>query len=400
MKALFVCLTDYQLLNSINIKKHLLTEQEADIIIFNNKTGTFELADRLQQTGIFQNVYVYSDYFKGLHKYLRGLSEHKHDITCIDAIKGSLKNISLKILQKIKSKEWVINKKIYKNKKIDFKQYNQFFGVGTKSFVNECLNLILKYNKCTNNVIDEGLATYVSFEWSENSIVDNVYLYEPDLAVYKEKYTNFIQIPKIKKDDKNFVELINWIFGFKDINKMDLKNKIIFFDQNIDSMPKYLKNAGKITKLIFFNSYKKHLKEETFYQTKINLFKVLVNKCLPHKVFVKLHPRSNTDYIQDYKECGAEFFPNIFVPWEVFGCNYKFENNIWVTIYSSALFAYDFTIDNNDNNKYIFLYRILNQPQRFERSDKFFSYLQKRRNYNVFLPNDIEELKKIIEDMI
>ena len=42
MKALFVCLTDYQLLNSINIKKHLLTEQEADIIIFNNKAGTFE----------------------------------------------------------------------------------------------------------------------------------------------------------------------------------------------------------------------------------------------------------------------------------------------------------------------------------------------------------------------
>ena len=56
MKALFVCLTDYQLLNSINIKKHLLTEQEADIIIFNNKIGIFELADRLQQTGIFQNV--------------------------------------------------------------------------------------------------------------------------------------------------------------------------------------------------------------------------------------------------------------------------------------------------------------------------------------------------------
>ena len=77
MKALFVCLTDYQLLNSINIKKHMLVDKSADIIIFNNKIGTFELADRLESTGLFENVYVYSEYFKGMHKYLRNKSENK-----------------------------------------------------------------------------------------------------------------------------------------------------------------------------------------------------------------------------------------------------------------------------------------------------------------------------------
>ena len=75
MKALFVCLTDYQLLNSINIKVHLLKGCKADIIIFNNKKGNIELADRLQSTGIFENVYVYSEFFTGLHKHINKIRE-------------------------------------------------------------------------------------------------------------------------------------------------------------------------------------------------------------------------------------------------------------------------------------------------------------------------------------
>ena len=116
MKALFVCLTDYQLLNSINIKKHMLVDKSADIIIFNNKIGTFELADRLESTGLFENVYVYSEYFKGMHKYLRNKSENKQNFTFLKAVRGTLKNITLKTLSIIKSKEWIINRKIYKNK--------------------------------------------------------------------------------------------------------------------------------------------------------------------------------------------------------------------------------------------------------------------------------------------
>lgn len=402
MKALFVCLTDYQLLNSINIKRHLLTEQKADIIIFNNKAGTFELADRLQQTGIFQNVYVYSEYFDGIHKYLRKLSEGKKNIGFFEAINGTIKNISLKILEIIKDKEWILNQKIYKNKKIDFSHYNKFFGIGTKAFVGNCLNIILKYNECTNNIIDEGLATYLSYDWSENCKVDSVYLYEPDLAIYKDKYNNFIKIPKIKKDDKEFINIINFVFDFKDINKINLIDKVVFFDQNTDPMPRYLRNAGRIKKFIFANPYRKHLKEQMVYQTKIELFKILSEKYWPTRVFVKLHPRSNSDYIKDYEDNKAEFFPNIFAPWEIFGCNYEIKNNVWITMYSSALCAYDFTIDNNDNNKYIFLYRMLNKYQKmgkFKEIDEFFCRLQNINNKKVFLPNDIEEFRNIIDNI-
>lgn len=401
MKALFVCLTDYQLLNSINIKKHLLTDSKADIIIFNNKIGTFELADRLQKTDLFENVYVYSENFKGIHKYLRNKSENKKDISLLEALNGTLKNLSLKLLTCVKNKEWIINKKIYKNKKIDFKQYDQFFGIGTKAFVGDCLDIILKYNKCTNNIIDEGLATYLSSDWNDKCEIDKIYLYKPDLAVYKkENVNNFIKIPKIKKSDKNFIDLINFIFDFENIDKINLINKVVFFDQNTDSMPKYLRNGSKLKKIIFANSYNKHLKEQKIYEIKMELFKILVEKCWPIKVFVKLHPRSNLDYIKDYQDNKANFLPNIFAPWEVFGCNCEIKNNVWVTMYSSALSAYDFTIENIHNNKYIFLYRILNKKNALKQYtivDKFFTEFQKAYPQKVFIPNTVEEFINILE---
>lgn len=397
MKALFVCLTDYQLLNSINIKVHLLKGCKADIIIFNNKKGNIELADRLQSTGIFENVYVYSEFFTGLHKYLRGITENKNEISFSEALIGSLKNGYLKIAGYFKSKGWIIQQKIYNKKDLDFSQYDRFFGIETKAFVGECFEAISKYNKCQNNSIDEGLASYLSYALNRTHKIDKVYLYEPDMAVYNDKFvSNIVQIPKIDKDDKNFISLINFVFDFKDVNKIDLKDKIIFFDQNTDPMPKYLINAGTIKKIIFANPYKKHLKEQIIYDTKMELFKVLAKTVLPRKVFVKLHPRSNLDYIEDYRNAGANFFPNIFAPWEVFGANYEIKNNIWATIYSSALCAYSFTIKNNNDNKYIFLYRILNKKakiNRFEEIDEFFSNFQKLKQQKVFLPETIEEFE-------
>lgn len=400
MKALFVCLTDYQLLNSINIKTHLLTEQEADIIIFNNKVGTFELADRLQQTGIFKNVYVYSEHFKGIHKYLRNKSENKVEITLFEAIMGTLKNISLKILEKVKDKEWIVNQKIYKNKKIDFSKYNQLFGIETKAFVGECFDLISKYNKCKNNSIDEGLASYLSYALNRLHKIDCIYLYEPGMAAYKERFSDIIRIPKIDIENKEFIQLINFVYDFKDSSNIDLKNKVIFFDQNTDPMPKYLRNAGTIKKFIFRNSYKKHLHEQIVYDTKMELFKILISEIFPQDIFVKLHPRSNSDFIKDYKKAGAKFFPNIFAPWEVFGCNCEIKNNIWITIYSSALCAYDFTIKNSSDNKYVFMFKILNKKRkinRYEEIETFFNSYQKNNKQRVFLPSSIKELEETIK---
>lgn len=58
MKTLFICLTDYQILNALNIKMHLLKDKKADILFLNNKDGNIELRERLEASDIFDNVYL------------------------------------------------------------------------------------------------------------------------------------------------------------------------------------------------------------------------------------------------------------------------------------------------------------------------------------------------------
>lgn len=64
-------------------------------------------------------------------------------------------------------------------------------------------------------------------------------------------------------------------------------------------------------------------------------------------------------------------------------------------MYSSALLAYYFTIKNKSNNKYIFLYRILNRENRlnnYSNIERFFVNLKKFHYNEIFLPNNTDEL--------
>lgn len=394
LKELFICCSDYQLINSINIKRTMFSKTNSDIVIFNNKVGTFDLADRLQDTGLFENVFVYSDYFPGLHRYMRGNYEQN---TFFGAVRGSLKNIYINLFKYIKGKEWGLNKKIYNTKTINFSQYNNLFGVETESFFGEIIDLILKYNNCQNNFIDEGIGCYLSYALNRKHKIDNVYLYEPKLASYKNKSLKIIKIPKINVENREFINFLNYIFDFKDCYRLNTDGRVIFFDQNTHPMPKYLRNAGVVKKFVLRNAYQKHLKEHLVYENKMKLFEILAQKIKPQRILVKLHPRSTNDYIDDYKKCHVNFFSNGFVPWELFVCNYKIKNSIWITMFSSAVCVYDFAIKNNnvDNNKYIFLYRIVNKISRvkdYEAIDEFFVNFKKLNNEKVFLPNSIEEL--------
>lgn len=87
MRALFICLTDYQILNAINIKVHLMKDDDADILIVNNKEGHIALAERLEKTNIFKNVYLYTEKLPGLHRYLRNVSEKEIGIFFLKLVK-------------------------------------------------------------------------------------------------------------------------------------------------------------------------------------------------------------------------------------------------------------------------------------------------------------------------
>lgn len=394
MRALFICLTDYQILNAVNIKVHMLKDA-ADILIVNNKEGHIALAERLEKTNIFKNVYLYTEKLPGFHSYMRSVSENKKDICFIEACKNEVINISRKLKGVFKSGVYRINCRLWKNKKIDFSLYSQVFGIDTKPIVGDSVRIILQKtnNTCIVSSIDEGLASYLSNGIKASYKIDNVYLYEPDMAVYNDQFKNIIQIPKIKKSDMAFIDTLNFIFGYTEKDKINLEDKVVFFDQNWDPLPKYLQNMTWWKKIIFANPYKKHIKESSIYYKKMELFKLLVDNIENKEVIVKLHPRSEKSFLDDYGKYNCEFLNNISAPWELFGCNCEIKNNLWVTIHSSALCSYEFSIyQKNNKNVFIFLYKLaLKNDRLFNEIDMFYKSLKNKYDSRVIIPETEDE---------
>lgn len=395
MRALFICLTDYQILNAINIKVHLMKDDDADILIVNNKEGHIALAERLEKTNIFKNVYLYTEKLPGLHRYLRNVSEKEIGISFFKACKNDVINVSHKIQSVFLGSISSVNCRLWKNRKIDFALYNNVFGIDTKPIVRNCINIILQKtnNTCIVSSIDEGLASYLSKGIKASYKIDNIYLYEPDMAVYRDKFKNIIQIPKIKKNNIDFINKLNFIFNYTEKDKIKLEDKVIFFDQNWDPLPKYLQKMTWWKKIIFANPYKKHLKESSIYYKKMELFKSLVTNIKNKEIIVKLHPRSEKSFLDDYGKYNCKFLSNISAPWELFGCNCEIKNNLWVTIHSSALCSYDFSIYQPQNkNTFLFLYKlVLKNDKLFDEFDEFYKSLKNKYPNRVIIPATEQE---------
>lgn len=88
----------------------------------------------------------------------------------------------------------------------------------------------------------------------------------------------------------------------------------------------------------------------------MELFRILANSISDKKeIIVKLHPRSGDSFAADYLQSKCEMAANVRVPWEVFEDNYTFNNNIWVTVSSTALCSLLMSFKNKtDDVKLIF----------------------------------------------
>ena len=403
MKTLFICLTDYQLLNALNIKIHLLKDKQADILFFDNKEGNQQLAERLRKLAIFDNVYLHQyENINGLHKYFRNKTESTKTIGCFKAFLNSVKEARYKVGSKLLGKKFKINNKLYFNKCIDFKIYDQVFGIITKDLVEDVMELILKENpQAEINFIEDGTSTYWRNSITKDIPVKNIWIYQPELANYYSETMGekLKQLPAIDWQDNEFRNIINEIFNFENKGE-DYNNKVVFFEQNWDPMPDYLKNLSGMKKIILNNSYRKHQKESRLYDKKIELFRILADSISDKKeIIVKLHPRSGDSFAADYLQSKCKMAANVRVPWEVFEENYTFNNNIWVTVSSTALCSLLMSFKNKtDDVKLIFLYKMVYSGDDYQEDNEFFERLQKKYPGNVYIPETVEEYTKLLKN--
>lgn len=415
MKNLYLCLTDFQILNALNLQLSKFKNKKADLFFITNKEGNEQLAERLAGTGIFEKIYLFNNSrIQGLHQYVRSTVEGKTNKGFAAALVTSVNEAVYKLRSKFSGEAYRINAKIVLGGKMDFAAYDEVFCLDKRSLVVDCVTQILKETsgKCKINLLDEGTSTYWRSILKTNFPVSDIYLYAPELAnYYSEGWRDRIyKIPEIDYGDENFRSVINKVFDFKDDGNYPyddkgsllLKDKIIFFDQNWDPMPEYFKHLNKFMMLLLHNPYKKHKKESAFYERKMQMFRITADNSDGNDVIVKLHPRSPLSFVADYKKSKCTMAPNLKIPWEVFMDNCRFNNNIWVTVSTTALCTYKMIFaDSREDIPMIFLYKIVYDGNKsYQEDDQFFRSFQKKYPQSVFIPETIEEFTQIYKKLI
>lgn len=395
-KILFICMTDYQIINSINLKMNLFPKSEADILIGDYRENLKELVIRLEKTYLFDNVYHYVSRLPGIANYIRGLRESKSNTLFVNALKNETENILNKIKTFKYGKEYAIYSKIWGNKVLNFGKYDEVFGFHVNTITSDIMELIKLHTggRCILHCIDEGIGSYTTAVVHTNTKIDDIYLYRPDLAIFKN--IKIKKIPPINKRDRKLIDILNYIYNYKE-ERDELYKKIIFFDQAWVPMPKYLIHKNILKKFLFRRRYIKHSSESKMHLDKMRIFRNLLKICGTDKVFVKLHPRSISAVIEAYKNYNCKFIKNSSMPWELFCINSEFKNNIFVTVHSSALGTYDFTVDNDNNNNNVCIYTYLLGDFKTENSDIELFYEKYAHNaMNVYIPKTYKELEKIL----
>lgn len=396
MKLLFLCTTEFQLLTALNMKYHMYPDDIADIIVDNYHGEEAALAERLVKTKLFRKVcYVNSHYEqKTLHAYLRGISDGKKTVSFGEALSNTLKFTESRIKKFFLAERGYLSVLVQGFDNLSLDEYDEFLAYGGKPVTRSLNAYIRKKNqKCRVVQIDEGIGSYYIKDVGDCPDIDGCALYEPELRTIS---VEAIKIPKISRKDKSFLEMVNFIFEYEKGEEI-YQNSVIFFDQGISNpLPKYLKNASVIKRILFHNSYRRHKREEFEYNKRTETTLELLKRLGEREVWIKPHPRSSSEALKIFSVLGKQvkMIPNRHVPWEVIALNSRVENNVFLTCISSSVCLYPSVID-DDTNKSVLLYTIYGVSLR-QSLENYLKKLENKFAGVILLPKNKEEYTRMI----
>lgn len=386
MKFLFLCTTEFQLLTALNMKYHMYTKDAADIIVDNYHGEEAALAERIKKTNLFRKVcYVNSQYEKKtLHAYLRGISDGKKSVSLLEALANSFKFAESRIKEIISLEKGSLSVLVHGFDTLHIEEYDEFFAYGSRPITRNLSAYIRRINKkCKIIQMDEGVSSYCVKNVGGCSSIDACALYNPEVRTIR---TPAIRIPKLLRDDKKFLKIINFIFEYNEDKRKEVYKKgVIFFDQGVTNpLPKYLQNASALKKIIFHNAYCKHKREEDDFnkrtQTTLRLLKITLDVLGDRQIWIKPHPRSASEALKIFSVLGnrVSIIQHQNVPWEIIALNSIVEGNIFLTCDSSSVCVYpSVIIDMPNNTTSILLYPIYG----FERGQSFHGYIKKLKSH-------------------
>lgn len=390
MRILFVCSTEFQLLNALNIKYHMFSECTADIVL--QRPNFKEFVERLKKVNMFGHICYAKNELLGIHQYFRDITNEGHsNVTLGRAIVNTIITIYKRLQGEIVGPKSNLENLLYGYEAIRNIKYDKVFMQGGNVVVRNFYQDMC--NTAEMAILDEGIGSYyLDTICHKNTKADSAYLYDPEIALYaSKKELRLIKIPALTKTNESFINIANEVFDYKS-KRVCIKNKNIFFDGGGELMPAYLKNAGRVKRFLFANSIKKHLESYHQYMKQVNLFREIA---ADKRVYIKYHPRTPKKMMQEYDKSFFYEIEQRKLPWELYACNNDIENCNFITMVSSSVCLYPLVV--GGNNRCVLLYQYADYPLQ-ENCKAFLKLLATKYNASCFIISNKQDLLDIIKN--
>lgn len=350
---LFIVNSIYQLLTVIHMRKNLLQEEKADLILTDLLPQPEKYLDKLKKTHLFQRVLF------ARTKELTG----RYIVGDIGKISRAYENHS-GILR------WVLNENPGSYRQVYFSNYDTFVRM-----------LACEYygRDCAFYCFEDGFSTYIIDYLREDraavnrsregnkikEMVRGVWLYEPQLSMGNDSLPN-IRIPKISVQDTELKQILNDVFDYRGVKKHP---SFLFLEQSF--------------------------RAENIACNDLELMKLCQQIVGPGNFAVKPHPRNprNLPY-----ERGLTGKYRNEAPWELFLLNEYPQNQTILTVCSNGALTGRIVLGMDIPT--VMLYRLFQGRVLWKEDEILQKYLHKFRvqfaGKNYFVPETVYELKSIL----
>ncbi len=293
-KDLYICNSVYQLLNAVNLRMNVFSEDAADVVISDICPDHERTAQRIRESGLFDSVYAVNSKFIFRQQY-------KHTRFRVNLYRVDPSSLLRKAGPIPKGK------------------YDRYITAAFDDYISMLFVLLQRRNRHIEHIrFEDGGMSYVKDHACVNdverrmqrlfgivplgSIRAPMYLYEPELYSAGDGRT-VLPMPKLSKDDTRFISAVNGIFGVAEGE--ELRQKAVFFEASYQA-----------------DGLKTNDKE-------------LIELCgsiLGDELAIKLHPRNG---VNRFRQAGISVFKSD-MPWELYCLNYDVGGKLLISVTSNA----------------------------------------------------------------
>lgn len=333
MNLLFICNTNMQLINAIQIKTVLKPEDDADIIISDHSIGFEVVSDRLRELNIFKKVlYVETHEFDQN----QSIFEDVRDIFSLCF--GSAKKYRNLIWDNIPDYDELY---FYNYDFLAQVIFNEMISRGNTTKVYRYEETLTSYQnlfKSINGQNNPGLRTklYIKYcdIWNKNFLNSDKCL-TGDFVYFPELYRGYVpssysvmQLPMLSRERLELINILNNIYNYNPTSNW-IEQKYIYLASSFD-----------------VDGY--DVQEQ-------NLVLELGEIVGQENLIVKTHPRDRRTI---YEDAGIAVNRYSAVPWELVLLNQDFSSHIFVSLNSGSMITGPAVM--GDDYKGFYLYPMLN----------------------------------------